>query len=221
MYHIDGLIVDGKIVVSYPFKYIGHCHEVTSPLKNFYSISSIMLDYDNPLTKELINYAKKVLLALPTPKNTAFHLELFLEHNTGELVFCEIASRVGGGYIREILIDAFGVDLGTDHIRLSAGLVPRCSGKSIPDKPKKISGWTMFPDQKGYIEKLPTTPEFPWVEFYNCTSKVGDIKNDATNVLDELASVHFSGNTSNDLEHKVKILTDWFYSNFTLKQIDA
>jgi hypothetical protein len=204
MYHIDGLIVNGEVVVSYPSKYVGHCYEVTSALKSF---GSIMLDYYNPLTKELINYAKKVLLALPTPKNTAFHLEVFSEHSTGELVFCEIASRVGGIFVRDHFIKAFGIDLGKEYLRLSAGLPLEVNLSDIPSKPLCSVGFIGVPSCMGRIAAVPKKPDYAWLLKYNFEGEVGMKLSKAESVNELLVIASFVGASEDELVSRYHLLS--------------
>ncbi|NPC93042.1 hypothetical protein HOO54_12570 [Bacillus sp. WMMC1349] len=106
MYHIDGFVLNGDVVHCWPSKYINGC----LAFQEDKALGSYQLSRDNPLTQRLIDYTKKALAALPTPENTSFHAEVF--YNTSdELIFCEIASRTGGGYVRQTIQQAFGFDM--------------------------------------------------------------------------------------------------------------
>ncbi|MEI6882491.1 MAG: ATP-grasp domain-containing protein [Bacteroidota bacterium] len=133
MYHIDGLVYDNEIVFICPNEYTSTCLEMDkkeSLYRKGYSASYI-LPQDSSVAKELIFLTKRVLDALPTPKSTAFFLEVFRKEN-GELIVCEIASRVGGHPNPHVLWNAFAIDLKEEFIRVQAGFSPSFSWKEKP-----------------------------------------------------------------------------------------
>ena len=106
MYHIDGLILNGEIVLCWPSKYLNDClafHEGKY-------LGSYLLSPQNPLTARMQEYVCSVLKVMPTPEHTSFHAEVFHTPDD-ELVLCEVACRTGGSRICEEYRQAFGVDL--------------------------------------------------------------------------------------------------------------
>ena len=135
MYHIDGLVYQGKIVFICPSQYTSTCLEMNkkdNSQRKGYS-ASFALPQKDVLTKQLIYFTQKVLESLPTPPNTAFFLEVF-KSNEGEFIVCEIASRVGGYPNPQVLWETFSIDLKQEFIRVQAGLPPSYSWKQSSDK---------------------------------------------------------------------------------------
>jgi hypothetical protein len=122
MYYVDGLIYQGEIVFICPSEYTATCLEMNktnNPMRKGYAASYI-LHKDNLVAKDLILLSQRVLKSLPTPKNSAFFLEVF-RNKKGEFVVCEIASRIGGQPNPQVLWKAFSI---------SEGLIPRSSASS-------------------------------------------------------------------------------------------
>lgn len=104
MYHINGFILNGKIINCWPCVYPRQSIEMTRGN----AASSYLLSSGNPLVKRLNDFAKEILQTLPTPLHTPFHLEVF-HTPKDEIIFCEIASRIGGKGVRQAWQESFGI----------------------------------------------------------------------------------------------------------------
>jgi hypothetical protein len=62
-----------------------------------------------------------------------FHMELFHDPDTGELIFGECNGRRGGALVPEEIFYKFNVDLGEEAVRCALGLTPRLDVKVSPD----------------------------------------------------------------------------------------
>jgi hypothetical protein len=62
-----------------------------------------------------------------------FHMELFHDPDTGELVFGECNGRRGAALVPEEIRYKFNVDLGEEAVRCALGLTPRLDVKVSPD----------------------------------------------------------------------------------------
>ena len=160
VFHIDGLIIEGKMVACWPSIYM------TPPIDIFDKrpVVSYTLAAENPLVSKLINHCSKVLAALPTPDNTAFHLEAFL-HNDG-IVFCEAASRVGCAGINSMWKESFGINLEETFCRLQGDSTSAAEVKeyvsTLPMKPAPLSGCIVFPATQGVITSIPNKCPLPF-----------------------------------------------------------
>ena len=128
MYHLDGLVRDGRIVYFQASKYVGSC---LSFLKGK-PLGSVVID-DGESTRAWRTFASEVneLLRLP---DGAFHLEAFLTPS-GERIFIEIGIRPGGSLIVPAHKEAGGVDLEEAHVLLQMGTyqaLPRNDEKHRP-----------------------------------------------------------------------------------------
>lgn len=62
-----------------------------------------------------------------------FHMELFHDPDTDELIFGECNGRRGGALVPEEIFYKFNVDLGEEAVRCALGLTPRLDVKVSPD----------------------------------------------------------------------------------------
>lgn len=210
-YHVDGFIKDGRIIASWPSILLNHCID----LKVGKYVAHHHLETQNPMVDRLNKYAELVIRSLPTPSNTAFLLELFYHKEKDEFIFCEIATRVGGG-VKEMWPEAFGIDLEGEFIRMQAGL--KVSGKldcffetmKITPHLKAISGWIVFPKHSGVLQSIQKSTPFLWVKEYIVRVEPGVITQKSANVSDSVASAFLVAETENQFEARIIQLGEWF-----------
>ncbi|MDN3294956.1 hypothetical protein QWM81_13015 [Streptomyces ficellus] len=156
MYHVDAVLADGYRFVA-SSRYLRSCLGVFSGQNN----GSLQLRPDDAFAVRLEEFLDRVLGAFDTPETGAYHLEVF--HAPGdELVFCEIASRVGGDRIPALTRATYGVDLHTAVLRQSCGL-PVDPPPSGP--PAEVHGSVSILPQ-GIPVRAPGRPPFDWVRHY-------------------------------------------------------
>lgn len=103
MYHIDGFVHNGKVVISWPSQYIGTVVDFkTNPY-----IAGFSLSPHNPLVPRLNQFIENVIGALdtppfPNPDSFPFHAEAW-HTPSDDIVLCEIASRGGTAQTYTIL----------------------------------------------------------------------------------------------------------------------
>jgi hypothetical protein len=207
MYHTDGLVENGKLVCCWPSIYLDLPLNIIS---GGYA-SSYILAADNPLVSKLIQYTQEVLQALPTPSDTAFHLECFLPDENEDPVFCEIASRVGGKGVNDALLTSFEINLKRNFMLMQAGLP--CPTIEMPSKPNVLTGEVWFPKQKGRLKYIETTCPFPWVKKYEVYAQVGEQLNPVGTLNDLLAgSPLIISETETQMQQCVAEFAKWFQS---------
>lgn len=206
MYHIDGLIVKGKIVIIWPSKYINGC----LAFKEGYYLGSHLLDNQNPLAIRLIEKVQELLKAFPTPENTTFHAEIF-HTSDDELYFCEIASRTGGGPIKDVILQAFGMDITKLWIQAQCNLnvdIPQSNGKLLT--PKVQTGFVLIPPRKGVFMGVDLKELPEWVDDYKLLATKGQSFNNAQLSIDHIASFRVQGSSEKDVFDKIQSITDLF-----------
>ncbi len=205
MYHIDGLVLNGEVVFSWPSQYVNGCLSHQGGDFN----GSFQLNQENPLTNRLKDYVKDVLQCLPTPQNTSFHLEVF-HTPEDELIFCEAACRRGGGYIRQAIIQTFGIDLTKCNVQAQSGLEV-----SFPKKENihKYCGFVLMPIKDGKLMSLPDNVEMDWITEHTINGVVGETYEQSESSLDNLASFLIEGNSEEDLINKINWTAEWFENN--------
>ncbi|MED4292227.1 ATP-grasp domain-containing protein [Priestia megaterium] len=205
MYHIDGLILNEKVVHCWPSKYVNGClafHQEDI-------LGSYQLDPSNPLTKKLISFTKDVLEALPTPENTSFHAEVFHTPND-ELVFCEIASRTGGGLVRQAIQQGFGFDINQLVVEAQCDLEVNFPRHLVGKGPSSPSGWLLIPPKKGRLKKIPTAPSIDWVKKKEISAKLNQEFDGSTSSVDAIAGFCIVGTSEKQLNSRIQDLAVWF-----------
>lgn len=206
MYHINGIVVHNEVIASWPSHYPHQSIEMTQGR----FASSILLSPENPLTQKLNDYAKKLIQVLPTPSHTVFHLEVFVTA-TNEIVFCEIASRIGGKGVRNSWFESFGVDLGKIFVESQA------LGNAYPKldlpvlKPRVLTGEIWFPARQGTLKSVEKMCPYPWVKEYHVFFKAGDQINKAQDINSCVGGTPlFTGGSEKEMHHRLNEFVHWF-----------
>jgi biotin carboxylase len=162
MYHVDGVVLDGQTVLMQPSRYLnGGC----LAFKSDNPCGSYTLPDTNPLKARLSAFTQRVIDALPSPPTFTFHAEVF-HTPSDELVFCEIASRTGGGRINETVRQACGVNMDRLWIRAQCGLpVDAQEVRRTVAAHTGVAGWLMLPPRNAVLESLPETAP-AWISEY-------------------------------------------------------
>ena len=202
MYHIDGLIVNGEIVCIQPFKYINTC---LSFLQDEYA-GSCTLSPTNPLFTRLVNSTISVIETLPKSKNMTFHAELWVTKNN-DIVFCEIASRTGGGMISFIFKHAFKIDLDKEWF------ISECGIQSDLKFDYRPSSCVSIPPFNAVLKHLPINEEPNYIIASHYCGQAnrryyGGVKSGLF-----LAGYVVDGNNENEAQNKALEAVKWYYEN--------
>jgi hypothetical protein len=207
LYHVNGYATpDGKIGLAWPASYVERGN-LDIVLKEGTASGEYLLDPSDPRVAPMQAFTEKCLRALPWPAHGfSFHLELFEEEATGELVFCEVACRQGGGAIVDIYQLGLGVDLLDASVRLQAGLaVP-----SHPVTPTKMVGSIEAPVYKGILQLSSTDgPPFSWVIKHNLKLKSGVKGTGPRSCVDTSASFVVQGDSAAHVRSRLGEVMQW------------
>jgi hypothetical protein len=153
MHHIDGFIRDGRVLVSCPSRYVNDClsFQDSTPL------GSVQLDHDDPVRRELDEFARDVAATMPRTELTPFHLEAFRSGDSGKITFCEIACRLGGGHILEAMTYRLGLNPVSLWYRSQAGLPVDTARLALRGG---CFGFLLVPPRRGNLLAL-SRPELP------------------------------------------------------------
>lgn len=158
VFHVDSLTVDGEIQFVTASKY-------GAPPMQVYQGGGIfmsrILERDSELAKSLFDANKKVLKTLGMV-NGVTHAEFIKAHSDGRIYFLEVAARVGGAFISDMIEQATGINLWREWGRLE---VARLRGEKyqLPEVRKDYGGILLtlarqeHPDLSGYSD-----PEVAW-----------------------------------------------------------
>lgn len=106
MYHVDGFMRNGRPFASTVSVYKNGCLAFGEGR----SLGSYQLDKASAEHERVMAFTRATLQALPHTDPCLFHLEVFVRPD-GELLFCEIAARMGGGHIYDVLNATLGADV--------------------------------------------------------------------------------------------------------------
>ncbi len=203
MYHIDGLVIEGEIKFIVAFQYVNDCLS----FREGRYIGHCSVSPEDPAHAKLITATRKILATLPTPRNTAFHSELWINLK-GEVVVCEIASRTGGGMIASLINNSFDVNLDREWFKAECGLPyihRHCD--YIPTGAINIFA------KKGTLLNLPSgEPEF--VRESHFTGTVGQTYNGGVKSGLFLAGYVIAGKSTDDILLNIETMDQWTEQNF-------
>jgi len=131
MYHCDSVVRDGEVSFTASSEYIARPGEY-GPAR----VAGSVLVSDRHLREKLDRENTEVLRILGMESGVT-HAEFF-GRPSGELVFCEVAARPGGGGIDDIVVAGHGVQLIRAAVELQCGLSPDLSHCS--EEPTTVAG---------------------------------------------------------------------------------
>lgn len=195
MLHVDGLVHRGEVVLTSVSRYVTGCLA-------FYrgeSLISVQLDADNPLRERLVAFVTAVLRAMPVPELTPYHLEVF--HTPDDrLVFCEIASRVSGGRVREAVLHTYGIDLAKTWIAWQLGAP---SAVDAPRKPTHVCGDAAIPPRPGRIERFAQSLDVPGILDLEVQCRPGDVLSPPVTSVSSMATILAEAPTERELTRRL------------------
>ncbi|MDH6577345.1 hypothetical protein [Kitasatospora sp. MAP5-34] len=219
MCHVDGLVVDGRVVLSWPSQYQ---YTLASFATDTGPRLDLTLDVGDPLAQRLLAFTEQALGALSGPEHFAFHAEFF-HTPEDELVLCEIACRTGGAAIRDIVRTLFGVDPSESWVRAQLGLpLPEWLGRTGPEKltPRQMSGQLVLMKRPGRVVAIPEVPPaFPWIEKYQVFVGPGQTMKAAAFSSDFLLTALVSGADQAECRARLQVLEEWFLGELVLEPL--
>ncbi|MEV0368854.1 ATP-dependent carboxylate-amine ligase [Streptomyces sp. NPDC050636] len=204
MYVVDGLVVEGAPVATFVSRYLNDCLS----FRDGTYLGSAQLTRAHPMTYRLIDYARKVLDALPTPECTTFHLEVF--HTPEDrLVLCEIGSRTGGALTAPAIRAATGFDLDEQWFRaqVTPGGVTDTGVQGVA--PGQSAGWVVFYPERGTLAALPEDPP-PFVAEERLRGTVGTAYQGGEKSGRYVAGYVLTGVDDQEVERRAEELARWY-----------
>ncbi len=160
VFHVDSLVDQGKVVFAGVNKYGRPPLQVAHGGGAYVSQT---IAHDSADSKKLSEINRRLIKAMKLD-TSATHAEFIKSKADGEFYFLEIASRVGGAYIADVLEAASGINLWREWARLE---VAAGSGARIRLKPRK--------EYAGIILSL-ARQEYPDTSNYNDPEVVYRVK---------------------------------------------
>lgn len=151
VFHVDSVVNDGKVVFAGTNQYGRPPMQVAHQGGAYVSRT---LERGSDDEKTLLATNKKLIRALGLERG-ATHAEFIKSDADGKFYFLEIAARVGGAYIAEVLEAASGVNLWREWAKLE---IADGKGPKITPQRKEYAGIILslakqeYPDTSAYVE---------------------------------------------------------------------
>lgn len=207
-YIVNGLYIEGKAIFISPVKVMtsaldflgGACHDLH------------MLNDSNPVRTALIAYSRRLVeQVLPGDPTMLFHLEVFIDEG-GEIVLCEIASRLGGVFFNQELHEAWGIDPRMTYLKAMRG-------KDVPVEPIEMPvrqvGHISIPPNRGVLRAAPSECTLPFVRRYKMYGKAGQEYKGMEFTNSEIVSAIVEGSDEREIETRLRAFQAWFAESTT------
>ncbi len=153
VFHVDGLILNGKVIFSRSSQYLDTPFEVAHGGGIFRSVTT---EIGTSVDKDLAKMNEAVMKAFGLQFG-ASHTEFIQSKETGELFFLETSSRVGGANLAEMVEFATGVNLWGEWARIESATLKKEAYK-LPKIDSKYAGIVVslsrfeYPDTSSFID---------------------------------------------------------------------
>jgi biotin carboxylase len=136
IYHVDGVFTGERLLVLRASRYLSNCLEFRSG-----GILGSVEEDDPEITGVIAEFTLRVMRAL-SDWAMVFHLEIFVDSDTGSCAFLEVGARVGGAEIPLLWREVHGHDLMETAFRIQLGLAIRAE---VPRLADEVGGWLLIP----------------------------------------------------------------------------
>jgi len=213
MYHIDGIVYDGEVKLSCPSCYVNICAD----FKNSKFLASYTLSSTNPLFARLQQFTVNCIKALGGPSCFPFHCEAWVTPED-DIVFCEIASRTGGAWVRHVIWRQYEImqDKTFMQWQVQQEITHPELGNDWKDRESvttELAGWIFIYPQVGQIDKIPMECTLPCVAFSETFGAAGDKFLSRVNCVDSIFSAVFIGKDEQEMVKNAHSIYQWFEEN--------
>jgi formate-dependent phosphoribosylglycinamide formyltransferase (GAR transformylase) len=208
-YHCDGIIIDNEIVVCEPGKY--NTHADMEHIRKYGYWSTNMLDDSNPLRQKINQYVEKLLNIMPTPRNTIFHSELFIEQD-GEIILCEIGSRMPGGAMAKAIESIYSIDLFKLSVEFNLGYSSLSKDVVLSPSNKRTGSVFIHPKSKVF-KGAQDSCDLEGVLSYDLMAEKNKDYKGGEHSCDGAAMFVVKGITEKTREKNLSRAVNWFWGN--------
>ncbi|MDK1473842.1 ATP-grasp domain-containing protein [Streptomyces sp. 549] len=200
VYHVDAVIAPDFRFVSAGRYYTG-CLEALSGANN----GSVLLHPHEPMSARLADFFDTLMKVMPAPEVGAYHLEVF--HTLDDrLLLCEVASRVGGARIPQLIRRTYGIDPKETWFRLATGLPLRAEPLEVP---RAVHGELCITPRPGRVVSVPGPPPFDWVREHVPNLAPGDVSAGPLHSAAGVCWTIVAGGDSSELMDRLHTCEGW------------
>ena len=205
MYHIDAVIHQNEILSITVSQYLTS----TMDYENGLPLMAGSINAESEPYKLGVNLANKVVENMPIEQGV-IHLEAF-DTGEGEMTFCEVAIRPGGGGVRSQFYAATGIDLFAVYLyqELNLDIFSLIAGQKT-EMPN--AGYVLFPPQSGEVKNISDLAEFEesWLVYKRIYAETGQQLTANTCCLGKTALFCATGSQFDELVERLFIIRDQF-----------
>ncbi|MEU3773491.1 biotin carboxylase [Streptomyces sp. NPDC032472] len=205
IYHVDGVFTGERLLVLRASRYLNNPLDFRSG--GFLGSTE---ESDPYITGIIAEFALGVMRAL-TDQALVFHLEVFVDADTGSCAFMEVGARVGGAEIPLLWREVHGYDLMETAFRIQLGLE---IDEEVPPIPDEVGGWLLISaptDRPCRItEVTPMVGRHPG-PYAEALLTAGEVLPDADSYYEHVGGrFRFRGRSSQDVEEAIRTVAAEF-----------
>jgi hypothetical protein len=207
LYHVNGLVIEGRLSSAWVFKYHQRCDEF---LEGQW-VGDYMIDPADPLAVRLTAYTQDVVAAFPALPAAVVHAEVF-RHPSGDFRLCEIAARPSGVKTCEVIAYATGIHLVREHVRAQAlgeKEAQRAAAQLSSVDTVRLGAQMHFPLRQGLLRRVPQDIPFEWVWRYQLEGRKDQRYALSENIMESLASVLLEGRGEAQFSERMQQVSRW------------
>lgn len=215
LYHLNALVRDGEILLTACAPYLPGMGNIDfssgTPLVSAMLTSGELRDRFEAFSTQAIQ-----VLGL---RDGVTHMECFLK-NDGEIVFCEVGARPGGGGIVLMIEAQYGINFPRASLLLQGGLGDQVT--LDPGHPGKVVGLMGFRyPHSCFIERIAPVEAFneDWIHHVRIHKQAGDFVAGAAHCTDYIGLLIFSAADFAEFETQRLNLYQRFYSSLETKAV--
>jgi hypothetical protein len=197
VFHVDGFTHDGKVLHMAVSRYVNNCLSFHDCLP----LGSVQQDRAGEEFGRFADLTERVVAALPALDFCPFHLEAFQRPDTGELVFCEVACRLGGAHIMETSTYSMGVNPAELWIRHQVGLEDGSAMRFYEGD--RRYGWLLIPPREGRLVEIRTPAGVPFIKDFIVKTTVPRVFDGAHGSTDSVVAFVVEGGDSAEVEGRL------------------
>lgn len=208
IYHVDGIFTGERLLVVRPSRYVNNCLAFRSG-----GILGSIEESDEELRAIIADFTLRAMRAL-SDRALVFHLETFVDADTGSCAFLEVGARVGGAETPFIWREVHGHDLMETAFRIQLGLRIR---EEVPRIGEEVGGYLLIPTPASrpcrITEITPMVGRYPGL-YAETLLTVGDVLPDADSYYEHVGGrFRFRAGSSQAVEAAVRMIAADFRVN--------
>ncbi|MGK9086601.1 hypothetical protein KXR64_22780 [Brucella intermedia] len=202
MYRVDGLVLEEAIDLIH----IGRYTDSTLSFIAGKPIATLEVPKSESVVAKIAAFTRTLIeCALPTPKNSLFHLQVFEDHR-GDIVLCEVGCRLGGGAICDEVFYSTGVNILARYLAAELDCPEPPGLERMSDR---LTGRMIVPSRGGLLKEVSSNCPIEGVQQYRVNGRKGCRYPPSVMTNAEMQSIIFTAQSYDELQSKYQELCEW------------